>query len=105
MTRPAHYHVISLDDSSHQTPGYQDSAQADAARADLDAIHGSRHTTVECRSPRCELVTTSHSGGPGDFTADDLDDRPALTCQRCGGPWTPRSPSVWLCADCYFPTV
>ena len=106
MTRTAHYHVISLDDSNHQTPGYQLSDQADAERADLDAIHGTRHTTIECRSPLCELLTTSHTGGPHDLDPGAEETAAtAHTCRRCGGPWTPKSPSLWLCETCYFPTV
>ena len=96
-----HYHVVSLDDPNHQSAGYPDSAQAEEEREHLDAIHGSRNTTVQCRSPQCELVTTSQAEELNTAT----DDPPAQTCRNCGGPWTPRSPSLWLCDDCFFPTI
>ena len=64
---PTHYHVVNNTDPTHQTTGFTVADVAREEAADLHHITRDVHTVIECTHPDCELVTSTHTGGPGDF--------------------------------------
>lgn len=99
-----HYHVVSVTDFAHRSGGFPnfDLANDQAAALDGEDLHG----VVVCFDPNCEMVRLADNGRPeaeDEQPATATDDPPPQTCRRCGGPWTPKAASLWLCDDCYFP--